>query len=50
MIVEKEGRWIDLSLSNLTSDWLRRVVERFAGVNGSGAKTSVVLSLDAHHL
>jgi fatty acid synthase subunit alpha, fungi type len=23
MVVEKEGRWIDLSLRNLTSDWLR---------------------------
>jgi len=35
MFVEKEERWIDLSLRNLTGDWLRRVEERFAGVNGA---------------
>jgi fatty acid synthase subunit alpha len=34
MIVEKEERWIDLSLRGLAGDWLRRVEERFAGVNG----------------
>jgi fatty acid synthase subunit alpha len=35
MFVEKE---IDLSLRNLTDDWVRRVEERFAGVNGNGAR------------
>jgi len=44
MFVEKESRWIDLSLRNLTGDWLRRVEERFAGVNGGGAKASVLQS------
>jgi fatty acid synthase subunit alpha, fungi type len=43
MFVEKVARWIDLSLWNLTGDWLRRVEERFAGVNG-GAKASVLQS------
>jgi fatty acid synthase subunit alpha len=27
------------SLRNLTGDWLRRVEERFAGVNGEGVKS-----------
>ena len=44
MFVTKEGRWIDTSLRNLTGDWLRRVEERFAGVNGGGAKASVLQS------
>jgi hypothetical protein len=35
MFVAKEGRWIDLSLGNLTRDWLRRVGEIFAGVRGA---------------
>ncbi|KAI5122922.1 hypothetical protein M0805_007600 [Coniferiporia weirii] len=33
MYVAHEGRWVDLSLRNLTGDWLRRIEERFAGVN-----------------
>jgi fatty acid synthase subunit alpha len=52
MFVEKEGRWIDLSLRNLTGDWLRRVEERFAGVNGGGPKASALqsfTSLDIPH-
>jgi hypothetical protein len=44
MFVEEEERWIDLSLRNLTGDWLRRVEERFAGVNGGGAKALVLQS------
>jgi hypothetical protein len=47
MFVEKEGRWIDSSLRNLTGDWLRRVEERFAGVNGSGAKASMLQSFSS---
>jgi len=31
-------------LRNLTGDWLRRVEERFAGVNGGGAKASILQS------
>jgi enoyl reductase-like protein len=40
MYVAHEDRWLDLSLRNLTGDWLRRVEERFAGVNGGGPKAS----------
>jgi enoyl reductase-like protein len=40
MFVTHEDRWLDLSLRNLAGDWLRRVEERFAGVNGSGPKAS----------
>ena len=35
MYVTHEDRWIDISLRNLSGDWLRRVEECFAGVNGS---------------
>lgn len=44
MFVAHESRWVDLSLRNLTGDWLRRVEERFAGVNGSGNKPSILQS------
>lgn len=44
MYVEHQERWVDISLRNLTGDWLRRVEERFAGVNGGGAKASVLQS------
>ena len=47
MFVEKEDRWVDISLRNLTGDWLRRVEERFAGVNGGGAKASILQSYTA---
>lgn len=43
MYVAHEERWIDISLRNLTGDWLRRVEERFAGVNGS-LKASILQS------
>jgi fatty acid synthase subunit alpha len=43
MYVSHQGRWIDLSLRNLTGDWLRRVEERFAGVDG-GPKLSILQS------
>jgi fatty acid synthase subunit beta len=39
MFVSQEKRWVDNSLRNLTGDWLRRVEERFAGVNGEGVKS-----------
>jgi enoyl reductase-like protein len=42
--VTHEDRWLDLSLRNLAGDWLRCVEERFAGVNGSGAKASKLQS------
>ena len=32
--VEDGQIWIDTSLKHLTGDWLGRVEERFAGVNG----------------
>ncbi|KAF8843701.1 hypothetical protein BDN67DRAFT_963867 [Paxillus ammoniavirescens] len=41
MYVSHQSRWIDVSLRNLTGDWLRRVEERFAGVDG-GSKPSVL--------
>ena len=44
MYVAHEKRWVDISLRNLTGDWLRRIEERFAGVNGHGAKPSVLQS------
>lgn len=44
MFVDKQSRWVDISLRNLTGDWLRRVEERFAGVNGGGAKASFLQS------
>ncbi|KAI0311286.1 acyl transferase domain-containing protein, partial [Amylostereum chailletii] len=37
-------RWVDISLRNLTGDWLRRIEERFAGVNGLGKKASILQS------
>ena len=50
MYVAHESRWVDVSLRNLTGDWLRRIEERFAGVNGHGSKASLLqsyTSLDA---
>uniref|UniRef100_A0A0W0EUQ4 Putative fatty acid synthase n=1 Tax=Moniliophthora roreri TaxID=221103 RepID=A0A0W0EUQ4_MONRR len=44
MYVAHQQRWVDISLRNLTGDWLRRVEERFAGVNGGGTKTSILQS------
>jgi len=45
MYVAHQDRWIDTSLRNLTGDWLRRVEERFAGVNG-GLKPSILQSFN----
>jgi fatty acid synthase subunit alpha len=42
MFVSHEKRWVDESLRNLTGDWMRRVEERFAGVNGGGLKVSLL--------
>ncbi|KAA1467738.1 fatty acid synthase [Dentipellis sp. KUC8613] len=44
MYVAHEERWVDLSLRNMTGDWLRRVEERFAGVNGGAPKASILQS------
>ncbi|KAI0033531.1 fatty acid synthase [Vararia minispora EC-137] len=52
MYVSHEERWIDISLRNLTGDWLRRIEERFAGVDGHADKVSVLqsyTSLDKPH-
>ena len=43
MYVAHQERWVDTSLRNLTGDWLRRVEERFAGVD-NGAKESILQS------
>jgi fatty acid synthase subunit alpha len=40
MYVAHEDHWLDLSLHNHTGDWLRRVEERFAGVNVGGPRAS----------
>ena len=47
MFVSHQNRWVDLSLRNLTGDWLRRVEERFAGVNGGGQVPSVLQSFNS---
>ena len=47
MFVTHEKRWIDKSLRNLVGDWLQRVEERFAGVNGTGNKPSLLQSYNA---
>ncbi|KAJ7082279.1 hypothetical protein B0H15DRAFT_803366 [Mycena belliarum] len=47
MFVAHETRWVDVSLRNLTGDWLRRVEERFAGVNGGGGKPSILQSYNS---
>ncbi|KIR78245.1 fatty acid synthase subunit beta, fungi type [Cryptococcus gattii EJB2] len=44
MYVVKQDRWIDVSLRNLVGDWLRRVEERFAGVDGIRTKESLLQS------
>ena len=43
MFVAHESRWVDISLRNLTGDWLRRTEERFAGVD-SKPKSSILQS------
>ena len=51
--VSHQNRWVDLSLRNLTGDWLRRIEERFAGVNGGGQVPSILqsfTSLDQPHV
>lgn len=47
MYVSKQTRWVDVSLRNLTGDWLRRVEERFAGVDGTKLKESLIQSFSA---
>jgi fatty acid synthase subunit alpha, fungi type len=48
MYVVHKGRWPDVSLHNLTGDWLHCVKERFAGINGGRPKTSLKHSLTSH--
>ena len=43
-VCHNEDRWLDLSPPNLAGDWMRRVEEHFAGVNGSGPKASKLQS------
>jgi fatty acid synthase subunit beta len=47
MYVAKQSRWVDVSLRNLVGDWLRRVEERFAGVDGTKSKESLLQSFSA---
>jgi fatty acid synthase subunit alpha, fungi type len=44
MFVMHKKRWVDVSLRNLMGDWLRRVEEHFAGVNGSSSKPLLLQS------
>ena len=44
MYVTHEDCWLDLSLRNLTGDWLCHVEECFASMNGSGPKASKLQS------
>jgi len=46
MYVKHQSRWIDISLRNLLGDWLRRVEERFAGVDGK-PKQSILQSYNS---
>jgi enoyl reductase-like protein len=41
MYVEKQQRWVDVTLRNLLGDWLRRVEERFSGVEGNKLKCAL---------
>ena len=41
MYVAHKKRWTDMSLRNLTRDWLWQVEERFAGVN-AGTQLSLL--------
>ena len=47
MYVAKQERWVDISLRNLVGDWLRRVEERFAGVDGTRTKESLLQSFSS---
>ncbi len=47
MYVSKQSRWVDISLRNLVGDWLRRVEERFAGINGTKSKESLIQSFSS---
>jgi fatty acid synthase subunit alpha len=47
MYVAHEDRWLDLSLRNLTGDWLRRVEERFAGVNCGGPSEALYVQVSS---
>ena len=47
MHVSRQSRWVDISLRNLVGDWLRRVEERFAGVDGIRTKESLVQSFSS---
>ena len=47
MYVAKQDRWVDISLRNLVGDWLRRVEERFAGIDGIRTKESLIQSFSS---
>ncbi len=47
MYVRKQSRWVDVSLRNLVGDWLRRVEERFAGIDGTKVKESLIQSFNS---
>ncbi|TXT15634.1 hypothetical protein VHUM_00137 [Vanrija humicola] len=47
MYSAKLNNWVDVSLRNLTGDWLRRTEERFAGVDGIRTKESLIQSFSS---
>ena len=44
MYVAQQHRWVNISLHNLTGNWLRHIEECFAGVNDGGPKASILRS------
>ncbi|KDN47732.1 hypothetical protein K437DRAFT_273590 [Tilletiaria anomala UBC 951] len=44
LYISRCNRWVDPSLRNLMGDWLRRVEERFAGIETAGKKVSMIQS------
>ncbi|SPO24499.1 related to fatty acid synthase, beta and alpha chains [Ustilago trichophora] len=44
LFVSHQSRWIDPSLKKLFGDWIRRVEERFAGIETAGKKESLLQS------
>ncbi len=44
LYISRCKRWVDPSLRNLMGDWLRRVEERFAGIENADKKLSMIQS------
>lgn len=44
LYIASKKRWVDITLRDFTGDWLRRVEERFAGIQTAGQQTSLLQS------